>query len=311
MPPRGFSGGIAGHSWEQFVLPALAGGRLLFSPANMGPILYSSQVVVIHDISPIDHPEWFSKRYALWYRIMTPALVRRCRLVITVSRFTGMRLIKKLNVDPDKIRVVHEAAGPDFYPRSRREVEQALRLLAIPAGKYILAFASSNPRKNLARILAAWASVVDHVPGDIWLLLVGNPGHSRIFGRGLSFAIPPRVHVAGFIPDKLIPAIYSGALGLLFPSLYEGFGLPALEAMACGAPVIVSRSSSLPEVVSDAGILVDPMDVKGLAQVIELIASDPDLRTAMKHRGIARAKEFSWNRAAESIRNLLIESASI
>ena len=290
--------GMSGHLWEQAVLPILAGRRLLWSPSNTGP-LKRRQVLTIHDVASIDHPEWFEAKFAAWYRWLTPRLVRRVARVITISEFSRQRLAAIADADPDQIAVIPPGVDERFYPRPRQEIIAVRKKLGIPSENYVLSLGSLEPRKNLPRLMEAWSRCVPEFGGEVSLVIAGAPGKKHIFRR-LKLECPPaKVHTVGFVDDDELPALYSGAMALVYPSMYEGFGLPVLEAMACGTVPIAGNSTSLPEVTGDAGILVDVLDAEAIACAIVSIVEDTTLRNEFKARTIGRSKQFTWERAAK------------
>jgi glycosyltransferase involved in cell wall biosynthesis len=290
--------GLAGHLWEQAVLPILAGRRLLWSPTNTGP-LKRRQVLTVHDVASIDHPEWFDVKFAAWYRWLTPRLVKRVARVITISEFSRQRLAAVADADPEQIAVISPGVDERFYPRPCEEILAVRKKLGIQSENYILSLGSLEPRKNLPRLMEAWSRCVPRFGGEVSLVVAGAPGKKHIF-RGLKLDYPPaQVHLVGFVDDDDLPALYSGAMALVYPSMYEGFGLPVLEAMACGTVPIVGNSTSLPEVAGDAGVLVDALDVEAIDHAIVSIIEDTALRNDFQLRSIERSKQFTWERAAK------------
>jgi glycosyltransferase involved in cell wall biosynthesis len=290
--------GFTGLAWEQLVLPTRLKGRLLFSPASSGPLQTKNQVVTIHDTAVFDCPESFSPSFAAWYRFLLPRLAQRARQVITDSEFVKERIVAHCGVGRNKVVVVPIGVDSRFCPESVSRLEEAVAALGLPSRRYILTVGSLEPRKNLARLFQAWAAVERELSGDIWLIVVGAAGNSRVFGRSDLGRLPARTFLAGHVEDRLLPALYAGAMAMVYPSFYEGFGLPPLEAMASGAAVIAGNRSSLPEVVGDAGLLVDPFDVEAIAEGISRLVRDSVLRGELRRRGLLRAKQFSWDETA-------------
>jgi glycosyltransferase involved in cell wall biosynthesis len=291
--------GIRGHAWEQF---ALLGDRhsLLWSPCGSGPLLRANQVVTIHDLSFIEHPEWFSAGYARFYQLITPLLCRRVRHIMAVSEFTRTRLIKLLGINPEKISVVHNGVDARFHPLPVEEIQGARRQFN-GGNPYVLFVGSIEPRKNLATLLQSWA-IVRQAHSDIKLLVAG--GSAKIYANSADQSDATGVHFLGYVKDESLPCLYGGATAFVYPSLYEGFGLPVLEAMSCGAPVVTSSTTALPEVTGDAALLVDPLDVKSIAQGICSILSSAELRRTLREKGIQQASGFTWTRAAKETLSL-------
>lgn len=301
--------GVRGHLWEQTVLPVKVRDGLLWSPANCGALAVRRQVLTVHDVASLDHPEWYSRMFATWYRWMTHGVVRRVQRVITVSEFSKRRLRILTGLDESRISVIAGGVSQRFYPRPVEEVQRTRRLLGLPSSRYVLSLSTVEPRKNLRRLLAAWASRVRDLPDDVWLILAGSKGPRQVFkdldlGPGL-----PRVHLTGFVPDKHLPALYSGALAVVYVSLYEGFGLPALEGMACGAVPIAADNTALPEVVGDAGLLVDPFAVDAIGAAMKRLVEDCVLRDKLQQAAIRRSRQFTWDRAAAKTWRVLCAEA--
>lgn len=287
--------GMKGHLWEQLVLPKKVGDRLLWSPSNAGPLAVEKQVLTMHDIVVLDHPEWFGSRFAAWYDWMTPKLVKRVRRIIAVSEFTKLRLMDRLNVPSEKIVVIPNGVDKRFFPHSPSAITKAREHLNINYKYYILALGSVEPRKGLKRLLEVWGKTLPNIPDDVGLVVAGAKGASQVF-RSLSLNhVPPRVCFTGHVRDELLPALISGAMAFVYLSEYEGFGLPPLEAMACGTPVLTSDLTAIPEVVADAAIAVNPFDAEAIANGLHLLIYDNTLREGLKKAGIKQAERFSWD----------------
>ncbi len=307
--PQTLSHGLLGHAWEQVALPFELNGETLWSPANTGPLSVRRQVVTIHDLSTIDHPEWTSKRFSSWYKFLIPKLTRRACRILTVSEYTKDRLIYYVPEAIDKVFVTPLAADPRFSPVDSLYIRSVVSNLSLPSFNYILAVGSIEPRKNLLTVLKAWESILNKMPQDVWLFIAGAPGWAHIFGTQIIYDLPCRVHFLGYVPDEFIPALYSGALASVYMSSYEGFGLPPLEAMSCGTPVLVSNSTSLPEVVGDAGLMVDPFDTEAIGDGLIRLVEDSALRQNLRSLGLARSKQFSWDNTAQQTWQVLEEAA--
>jgi len=303
--------GFLGHAWEQMILPVRLKGNLLFSPSNTGPLAVEKQVVTIHDIIPLEYPEWFNLRFAKWYQFLIPRLVHKAQKIIAVSEFTKSRICDVTSVEPGKIVVVHNGIDGRFRQRSEEEIVRAKEALGILNFKYLLSVATIEPRKNLQRLLEAWSVACSNLPQDVWLVVAGAKGKDIIFKNASLKKLPPRVYMPGHVPDEHLPALYSGALASIYVSLYEGFGLPPLEAMACGTPVLTSNVASIPEVVGDAALTVDPYDIDAIAEGIKRLVEDDNLRRELSQKGLARAKLFHWDRTAELTWNVLEEAMSL
>ena len=298
--------GIRGHLWEQVGLPCRLRHSLLWSPCTTGPLGVGSQVVTIHDCAFRDRAECFTPRFAAWLQWLVPRLARRVRQVLTVSEYSKDRIADICQVPPEKIHVVYNGVDSRFRPATAEEIAAAREKFALP-DNYVLCVGSLEPRKNLPRLLEAWQQV-SHQQTHSKLVLVGTT--AAIFASAKLEAPPENVIFTGYVPDELLPALYSGAAAFVYPSLYEGFGLTVLEAMACGTPVICSSTTSLPEVAGDAAILIDPNDVAAIGQAIQNLLTDESLRSSLRARGLARAGQFTWDRAAADTWQVLASAAN-
>jgi glycosyltransferase involved in cell wall biosynthesis len=302
--------GIAGHAWEQFTLPLRARHGLLWSPCNTGPIAVRRQVVTIHDLFPLDHPEWFAANFVRVYRAVVPTLMRRVQRLIAVSEYTKRRIVEAVPEAESKTAVIHSGIGGQFRPASIHAAGEAAHELGLPPGRYVLSVSSIEPRKNVARILQAWERALPGLPPDMWLVLAGKQGKASVFGSSAVGPVPERVRFTGYVPDHLLPGLYAGAQAFLFPTLAEGFGFPPLEAMACGVPVLTSNGSSLIEVCGGAAVLVNPLNVDEIASAILPLISDGSLRRSLRERGLARASQFSWESTARKTAALFEQELS-
>jgi glycosyltransferase involved in cell wall biosynthesis len=300
--------GVKGHLWEQAVLPRRVGRRLLWSPTNSGPLAVRRQVLTLHDAVVLDHPEWFQSVYARWYRALLPRLVRRVANVITDSEFSKTRIHATTGVAEEKIHVVHIGVDPRFRPASSDEIANVRDRYGIPGERYLLSLGSIEPRQNHRRLVDAWARVERELPEDVVLAIAGAAGRSSIF-REVSFdRKPDRLHFTGYVDDANLPALYSGAMAFAYLSSYEGFGLPPLEAMACGVPVLTGDRTSLPEVVGDAGVMVDPFDPDAIAESIRSLIADDSRRALLSTKGRERSSAFSWEQTADATWAVLTDS---
>jgi glycosyltransferase involved in cell wall biosynthesis len=305
-PTRPLSG-ISGHVWEQTSLAARVGKNVLWSPSNTGPLAVRNQVVTIHDVAALDHPEWLSKNFAAWYRILTPRLVHRVRRIITVSEFTKQRLISNTSVNPEKITVVPNGVDARFCPRSPSEIESMVTLVGLPSKRYVLTVGSIEPRKNLKRLLEAWRLIHAQIDPDIWLVIAGSKGKSTIFASETSTnSLPPRVFLTGYVDEPTLPILYAGSMLFAYISLYEGFGLPPLESLASGVPVLVSNSTVFPEVIGNAGAYADPFDIVSIGGNIISLLKNEDLRHSNSMAGLEYVKKFSWDRTADQTLQILV-----
>ena len=276
----------AGHIWEQALLPVQARAcELIYSPANLAPVISARNVVVIHDVAALAHPESYSRLYVEYQQRLLPVITRRARLVITVSEFSRREIVERLGIEPGRIAVIPGGVDERFSPAAASE--RATWRSAID-GPYVLALGTASARKNHAALLTAAAALRAR---GIDLLLAGS---DRTYLRGQGAGL----RRLGYVPDSDLPGLYAGARALVMPSLYEGFGLPCIEAMACGTPVVAADAGALPETCGDAALLVDPRDARALADAILIAACDPGERRRLRAAGLARASEFSWDASA-------------
>ena len=282
--------GIAGHAWEQFILPGrLARNSMLWSPANTGPLLIRNQALTIQDLSTLEHPEWFRTVFAAWYRIFLPILARRVRVVFTPSEYVR----KKVKARFGNVNTLAIPSGVNtsvFHPSAGQPVP------GLPK-RYILFVGSLEPRKNLPVLINAWNQIRREFP-DLALVIAGASG--RAFRPVKLPHGSANLYFMGHVLEEL-PTLYANAELFVLPSLDEGFGLPALEAMASGTPVIVSNGGALPEVVGDAGLIFDLSQPDTLALAMQSCLSDSHLSASLAERGLARAKTFTWKRTADLI----------
>jgi glycosyltransferase involved in cell wall biosynthesis len=300
ISPRGRASGLRGHLWEQTVLPCRLRRGLLWSPCATGPLAIRHHVVTIHDCAFFDCPECFAPAFARWYQCLVPRLARRAAKVLTVSNFSRDRICERLKLAPEKIAVVPCGVSGHWSPAGESEIANVLERWSLTR-PYVLYVGSIEPRKNLRRLLQAWQQMGDAKNGAE-LILVGAA--NRVF-RDAGLQPPADVRALGFVPDDDLRALASGCAAFVFPSLYEGFGLPVLEAMACGAPVVCSSATALPEVAGDAALLVDPLSADSIAAGLAQVLADRDLCAALRERGFRRAAEFSWDRAARQVWEVL------
>lgn len=301
-PPQALAG-LSGDLWEQLLLPRKVGeARLLWSPTGSGPLAVSRQALTIHDLSVLDHPEWFDPNFRFWRRMFLPRLARRARVVLTSSEYSRRSIIKRFGLAEEAVTSVPGGVNlGQFHACDPAAVRQKYELPA----RYILFVGSIDPRKNLERLLQAWFRLMDF--RNLELVVVGAEAQNfRPVALGASRR---RTRFLGYVPDEDLPGLYSGAVFFIMPSLFESLGLTVLEAMACGAPVIISYAGALPEIAGDAAIQVDPTSVEGMAESMRKLLTDESLRTRLQSRGFERARQFTWERSAEAIWQVLEANA--
>lgn len=282
--------GVLGHAWEQFILPRkLTPGSILWSPANTGPLMIRDQALTIQDLCPLEHPEWFRASFAAWYRLFLPILAKRVKIIFVPSEYVRRKAIARFGRE-DVLAIPSGVNSETFHPSARQSTYN------LPE-RYILFVGSLEPRKNLSGLLNAWNEIKSEFP-DVTLVIAGAVG--RVFRRVELPHAQAQVRFLGHV-ERELPGLYANAELFVLPSFDEGFGLPVVEAMACGTPVIVSDHGALPEVVSEAGLIVDLSKPDNLSAALRRCLSDQDLRLSLKEKGLERAKDFSWQRTAESI----------
>lgn len=287
-------GRLRGHAWEQWSLPRFlraSGSPLLLGLANTGPTLYRPQIASHLDIIYVRHPESFARSFRLLYGALVPGLLRRSERVLTVSAFSAGELHAHFGLPPEKITVVHAAVGPDFRPEGPRH----------DAGEpYLLAVSSPNRHKNFDALMTAFEEARTSTVRR--LLIVGD--QARAFqSRGARER--DRVEFLGRVDDAELMALYRGAAAFAFPSLYEGFGIPPLEAQRMGTPVLAARAASLPEVLGDSVLWVDPTDVADIRRGIERLDADPGLRERLSRAGRENEARFSWDAAVDRVEEVI------
>lgn len=289
--------GLGGHLWEQFILPQTLNPRsVIWSPANTGPIVVRNQVLTIHDLSPLEHPEWFHLSFARWYGLLLPALLHRVRAILTPSNFVRKKIQQKFGTN----NIIVTPNGVDrvlFHPHAKQD------RYGLPRN-YILFVGTLEPRKNLAGLIKAWNDVKDEF-NRTFLVIAGASGN--VFRQLQLPGVLERILFLGYVEDEDLPGIYSNAKALVLPSFEEGFGLPALEAMACGTPVVVSDGGALPEVVGEAGMIFKLSEPGSLSSALRECLSNEQVHFSLKEKGLARAEQFSWHTTAEQVWNTLHE----
>jgi glycosyltransferase involved in cell wall biosynthesis len=296
--------GMKGHLWEQVYLPTQLRHRLLWSPGNTGPLTVDRQVLTVHDLASLDHPEWFERKFAQWYGFLLPRLIRKVRAIITVSHFSKERIVQLTDAEPERIQVIPNGVEQRFRPADREAVKEVRTRLDLE-NPYILYVGSVEPRKNLKILLEAWR--MGGFDGAT-LAIAGASGH--LFARLQFNSVPKGVRLLGRVEDDMLPILYSGATGFVYPSVYEGFGLPPLEALACGCPVAVSDIPAHQELCDGTAIFFDPFNIEELASKLErLLSLDGAPRASLIAAGLRRAARYNWQRAASETWRILNFSA--
>ncbi len=292
--------------WHRLRVPlpveALVGPvDLFYSPDFVLPPTRARTVLTVHDLSFIRVPECADPNLRAYLNKAVPRSVHRADLVLADSQNTKDDLVELLGVNPQRIEVIYPGVEERFRPiEDQALLENVRRRYNLPT-RFILGLGTLEPRKNFPRFIEAFASLQVSKFASLHLVIAGRPGwlYEGIFAAVERLGLEGKVAFPGFIADEDLPALYNLAELFVFPSLYEGFGLPVLEAMACGTPVVCSNTSSLPEIVGDAALTFDPLDVTEIAAKIEEVLHNEALREEMREKGLQQAAKFSWERTAQ------------
>ncbi len=268
--------------------------EMIFSPANLAPLAWPRNAVMVHDAAVLREPEAYSRAYSWWHRSVGVACARRALRVLTVSEFSRTELIELEGLDPDRVVVVRGGVDERFTPTADHERAAAEFGLDRP---YVLTVSTDDRRKNLP-VLAETVRRLNALGVDlVWA------GEARpYFAPGGAL---PGARALGYVPDQHLPGLYRGARAFVLPSRYEGLGLPCLEAMACGTPVVAANRAALPETCGGAALLVDPEDAEAVADAVVRAATEPELGRRLVQDGLRHAAAFSWDRAAVKVDELL------
>ncbi len=289
---------ISLDQWGGVRIARAEGVDLIHYPANIGALIGRfPSVLTVHDLSFFRNPEWFTASRAAYYRWAAARSVLRARRIIADSHATAKDLRERLGVAAERIDVVHLGVDAHFQPAPETAQTAAREALDLP-DRFLLYYGTFEPRKNLPRLIEAWDRSAS-VHGR-HLVLAGRTGWKTGPVKDARDRAAHRdwIHLPGFVASADLPVLLSAADAFVWPSLWEGFGLPPLEAMACGVPVLTSNVASLPEVVGDAALAVDPLDLDALTDGIRRIAEDETLRAALRAKGLKRAQSFTWAKTA-------------
>jgi glycosyltransferase involved in cell wall biosynthesis len=298
--------------WHRLRLPLpvelFCGALDLFHSPDftLPPVRRARTVLTVHDLSFMRVPQCSDPRLRSYLLQAVPTSVRRADVVLADSECTRADVIELLGVDPAHVEVIYPGVEPRFRPVQDTHTLDAVRSRYRLPARFVLGLGTLQPRKNFERLIEACAQLKEEARSGMRLVIGGGTGwmYEGIFGRVEELGVQGAVCFPGYVADEDLPALYTLADLFVFPSLYEGFGLPPLEAMACGTPVVTSHASSLPEVVGDAALMVDPLDVAALSEAIQRVLSDTDLRHRMIRQGQEQARRFTWPRAAQKLLGL-------
>ena len=258
-------------------------------------------VITVHDLSHIRYPDSHPKERVATLNRRLPKAVENAQCILTDSNFTKQEILSQFSVKPDKVVVTHLGFSADFYPRQISDSQAVISKYQLIANQYVLAVGTLEPRKNLIQAIRAYSSLPKSFTKKCPLVIVGARGwKEQAFMKELVPLINDgRALLLGYIPSADLPFLYSAAIALIYPSVYEGFGLPPLEAMACGTTVITTNRSSIPEVVADSGIMVDAGNISATASAIQTLFEDIKLRQSLAIKSIKQSANFSWEKCAQ------------
>lgn len=284
-----------GHVWEQIDLPVYLKSKrnpLLINLANTAPMFYKNKISTIHDIAYVRYPKTFDFKFRTFYKLLIPRVLRSSKHIITVSEFSKKEIVNYYGIDSDKISVVYNAVSDTFKPNKTETKEH-----------YILGVSSVTYQKNLHSLIRAF-NMIDNP--NLKLYLVGGVNRNFASVELLNdIKGNKNVILKGRVNDKELITLYSNAQCFVFPSLYEGFGIPPLEAQACGCPVVCSYAASLPEACADSVIYCDPNNVDDIKEKIEIVLSDERLKNELIEKGFQNIKRFSWEKSAKKLADIV------
>lgn len=290
-------GPIGSHGWEQILLPFRA-KKFLLNLKNTAPVFHPKMAMFIHDLQVFARPETHSKNLVRLYQWVLPRASKRAGCVLVPSESTSKEVQHWLGISPQKIKVIPEGHEHVFREAADGEI---LSRHNIKSGSYLLAVSSLNPNKNFAAVLRALKlAELENLP-----FVIAGGTNPKVFEGSSIEQLPTGALHVGRVSDGELRSLYENALGFVYPSFYEGFGLPPLEAMALGCPVISSRTSSLPEVGGDAVLYCDPHDDQDIARQLQRLVNDAPLRSELSAKGRARAQEFTWIKCARELWNAI------
>lgn len=279
---------------------AFPGVKLYHATEHLLPMIsHARSVFTLHDTAYLHFPQYHLLQNRLYLTLMMPRFIQRADAVICISEATRRDAVQFYNVPIEKLYVIYEGVEPRFAPIADSQILQSLRAKYNLPARFILYVSTIEPRKNLTTLLKAYAVLHQSQP-EIGLVIAGGKGwlYESFFAELRALGLERLVQLTGYVPDQDLPALLNCAEAFAYPSVFEGFGLPPLEAMACGTPVIVSNASSLPEVVGDAGLLLPPTDAQAWVEALRRVLNDSALRAELRAHGLHRAQQFTWEKAA-------------
>ncbi|MFM9908503.1 MAG: glycosyltransferase family 4 protein [Chitinophagaceae bacterium] len=291
--------------WNTFLYRFKAGKfDIMLSPTSHGSFLLKNQIITIHDLLSLRYKN-ISAHQRFYFKYLLPLLISRARVIVAVSESTKRDIIDLCGCPADKVIVVYNGYDPLQYYYN--DVKSNAMEKDYGVSDYFLAVGPTYPHKNFEFLLNAYSKLPEAITKEHPLVIAGGMKKyvEDLKKRIIELELEDRVHFLGYVPAQQMGNLYREAFALVFPSLYEGFGFPLLEAMACGCPVMLSNTSSMPEVCGDAAIYFDPTDNNSIQNAFEKIISDKELRKILIDKGLARAREFSWHKTAKSIKAII------
>jgi glycosyltransferase involved in cell wall biosynthesis len=291
--------------WNTFYYPLQAREfDLLISTTTHGSFLLKNQVITIHDLLSLRYKN-ISAHQRFYFKYLLPFLISKAKLIIAVSEATKLDIIHFLKCPEEKVQVIYNGYDHTRYHMTEKN-EQLIRQ-QYGVSNYLLAVGPTYPHKNFELLINAYNELNDSIKKQYPLVIAGGKKDYLNFLKQCvkELKLEDNVHFLGYVPIQLMPSLYREAFALVFPSLYEGFGFPLLEAMACGCPVIVSNTSSMPEVCGDAAIYFDPLDKYSIISSVEKLISDKNLRTQLQEKGLIQSKKFSWTQTAQTLKTVI------
>ncbi len=297
-------GFLKGYLWEQVELPFWLKRRntkILLCLCNIAPLIYKRKITVIHDLAVLEHPEWFNWKFVVLYNFFFKNIIKSSMCIITVSNYSKKTIIKHFNIKEDSLKVIYNAVSTNFGKHNDNfSFQNILNKYGLITNKYLLTVSSIDPRKNINGLITAFHSIKQ---SEYKLVIVGKS--NKIFAKSESSKKNENIIQLEDVKDFELSVLYKLAYCFIYPSFYEGFGIPPLEAMASGTPTIVSNTTSLPEVCGDASLYFNPFDVSDIGHKIEILLNNVDLRQYLINKGNERIKKFSWGKSATEFLNIL------
>lgn len=292
-------GSHTGYYWEQIELPLYLkkhGSPKLLNFCSVAPLFYSNNIVAVHDITWVRYPKTYSNNFRVVYNFLIPRLCRKARNILTVSEFSKKEIAECYHIEKDKFLIVYNAVDKIF----KKNEDQSLS-----NDNYFVAVSSVKENKNFPTVITSFLKLQKKQP-NLKLYIVGDLSDKNFKAIDIQkYKLNPNIKLLGRVSDDDLIKYYSNARGFIFPSLYEGFGIPVLEAQACGCPVISSNTSSLPEVLQDSALFCSPMDSDSFADAMDRIIEDKELRDTLIEKGYQNVKRFSWKVSAKKIAQLI------